>query len=249
MGKQAATKVQAGAEGTGSVREVRSLPHSPAARACEFPQARKDPRGNARGGRGRRLRRDLRTHGSGPNRPLPAGLLRRVRRQGRLLSGGARDGDRPARSDVARGGRRARRAGAAKLRAGLGALLDAARRGARFRPRRDRRGPRGGPGGAGKTCRSAEKGGRFHRSGAARAEDGRSRRRRSPRRGSSPASTRSSIHGSPPGLPTVSAACCRSSCTSPCCPTSAPRPPAPRCRPPGPDARRALDRASSPALH
>ena len=191
MGKQAATKVQAGAEGTGA--RGRCSPSS-RTQTGEFTEASEDPRGHARGGRHERLRRRIRAHGARSHRPLPAGLLRRLRRQGRLLPGGVR---------LRRGAAGSARACAAA--AGGELAGQAARRPrrparrARRRPgsgpRADRRGARGGPRGAGKTRRGDETGRRFHRFGARGASRGPNRRRRSPPRGSSPASTRSSTPG------------------------------------------------------
>ena len=88
MGKQAATKVQAGAEGTGATGKV--FPEAPTLRLVSSPSVSGFSRECSRRSATQRLRRGIRAHGARSDRPLPAGLLRQVRRQGRLLPGGTR---------------------------------------------------------------------------------------------------------------------------------------------------------------
>ena len=166
MGKHAATKVLAGAEGIGRIQGSAGTPQRPQTRARELPQARNDPGRDARSGRSGGLRRDLGTHGARPHRALPAGLLRQLRRQGRLLPGGAtRWASARLEALVVRGG-----GGRGEL-AGQGCAPASARCSTSSTPSRTSAAAlivevhAGGPGGAGKTGRSDEKGGRFHRSG------------------------------------------------------------------------------------
>ncbi len=123
MGKQAAPKVQAGAEGTGATGEV--FPEAPALRLVSSPKRQKILEGMLEVVGTQRLRRGIRAYGARSDRPLPAGLLRRVRRQGRLLPGGIRLRRGPAGSRRAQPPAAAEESWQGQLRAGLGALLDA----------------------------------------------------------------------------------------------------------------------------
>ena len=124
MGKQAATNVQAGAEGTGSIRAVESLPHSPKLELVNSPKREKILEGmlEAVGAEG---------YDSTSVRTVldRTGLYRQAfydnfADKDELLPGGAGDGNRAARSAGGRAAAASEESWRGKLRAGLGALLD-----------------------------------------------------------------------------------------------------------------------------
>ena len=124
MGKRAETKVLAGAERVGASRVRAPDRQRSRTQARDLLEAADDPRRHAGGGRGGGLRAHLGPHRARPHRRLPAGLLRQLRRQGRVLPAGLRRRRGAGRSAGRSRRRPARRPGQGQLRAGLGALLD-----------------------------------------------------------------------------------------------------------------------------
>ena len=153
MGKQAATKVRAGAEGTGATGKV--FPEAPALRLVSSPK------------RQRILEGMLEAVG---NAGYDAASVRMVLDQTGLYRQAFYDefADKDACylealdygvakfEAIARAAAEPEEGWRAKLRAGLGAAARRARRGPRDRPRADRRGPRGGARGAENSLRSDE---------------------------------------------------------------------------------------------
>ena len=158
MGKQAATNVQAGAEGTGSIRAVESLPHSPKLELVNSPKREKILEGmleavGAEGYDSTSVRTVLDRTGlyrqafydnfADKDGCYLAALEMGIARFEALVVRARGERGIVARQAAGRPRRAARRA----------------RRRARFRSRGDRRGPRGGSRGPGKTGRSDEKSG------------------------------------------------------------------------------------------